>query len=265
MKKFLKRFLVIIVVLYAGACTYMYFMQEKFIFNPTKLENTDALNYSGSFKEMSFQTQDGIVLSGVLKTVEDSKGLIFYLHGNRGNLNDQVSASEFYADLGFDFFSMDYRSFGKSSGELINEEQFFSDVELVYDSIKKMYDESTIRIIGYSVGTGSAAMLASINNPKSLTLMAPYYSLVQMTTNRYKIIPTFLLKYPFETNKYVSKVECPVEIIHGTADEVLPFSGSVELSKLLKPSDVFIQIEGQGHNGFEDNQEFVDAMKSFLN
>lgn len=264
MKKFLKRFLVIAVVLYLGACSYMYFMQEKFIFNPTKLEKNDALSYSGTFKEMSFKTNDGNVLSGILKTVEDSKGLIFYLHGNRGNLNDQVTASEFYAQLGFDFFTMDYRSFGKSTGDLINEEQFFSDVELVYDSIKKIYAESTIRMIGYSVGTGSATMLASKNNPKSLTLMAPYYSLIQMTTNRYKIIPTFLLKYPFETNKYLPKVKCPVEIIHGTTDEVLPFSGSVELSKLLKSTDVFVQIEGQGHNGFEDNQEFIDAMKSFL-
>lgn len=264
MKKFLKRFLAITVILYLGACTFMYFMQEKFIFNPTQLETTENLNFSGTFKEMSFKTNDGNILSGILKITENSKGLIFYLHGNRGNLNDQVSASEFYAQLGFDFFSMDYRSFGKSSGELINEEQFFSDVELVYDSIKKMYDESKIRIIGYSVGTGSAAMLASKNNPKSLTLMAPYYSLVQMTINRYKIIPTFLLKYPFETNKYVAKVTCPIEIIHGTKDEVLPFSGSVELSKLLKPTDIFVQIEGQGHNGFEDNQEFIDAMKAFL-
>lgn len=107
-------------------------------------------------------------------------------------------------------------------------------------------------------------MLASKNNPKSLTLMAPYYSLVEMTVHRYKIIPTFLLKYPFETYKFIPAIKCPIELIHGTADEVLPFSGSVELSKLLKPNDLFIQIEGQGHNGFEEKQQFIDAMKHFL-
>lgn len=264
MKKFLKRLVIFAVILYVGGCTYMYFQQEKFIFNPTKMEENTPLNYSGTFQEFKFQTADNAVLSGVLKTIEKPKGLIFYLHGNRGNLNDQVTASEFYSNLGFDFFTMDYRSFGKSTGELIDEEQFFSDVELVYDSIKKLYDESEIRIIGYSIGTGSAAMLASKNNPRSLSLMAPYYSLVQMTTNRYKIIPTFLLKYPFETYKYISEVKCPIEIIHGTADEVLPISGSVELSKLLKPRDLFIQIPDQGHNGFEENQQFKDAMKHFL-
>lgn len=264
MKKFLKRLLIIAVVVYLGGCTFMYFMQEKFIFNPTKIEGNATLNYTGTFQEFEFKTKDNAILSGVLKTIEAPKGLIFYLHGNRGNLNDQVTASSFYNNLGFDFFTMDYRSFGKSTGELEDEEQFFSDVQLVYDSIKKLYDESDIRIIGYSVGTGSAAMLASKNNPRSLSLMAPYYSLVQMTTNRYKIIPTFLLKYPFETFKYVSEVNCPVEIIHGTADDVLPFSGSIELSKLLKPTDLFIQIQKQGHNGFEDNQQFKDAMKHFL-
>ena len=265
MKKFLKRILIVVIILYIGGCGYMYFMQEKFIFNPTTLGETEQLNYTGDFKELTFKTEDNNSISAVLKINKNSKGLIFYLHGNRGNLNDQVEVSEFYSNLGFDFFTMDYRSFGKSTGELINEEQFFSDVELVYDSIKKLYDESTIRIIGYSVGTGSAAMLASKNTPKSLTLMAPYYSLVQMTVNRYKIIPTFLLKYPFETYKYLQDVKCPVEIIHGTNDDVLPFSGSVQLSKLLKPQDSFIQIKGQGHNRFEENKEFIDAMKAFLN
>lgn len=264
MKKFIKRLLIIAIIVYLGGCTYMYFMQEKFIFNPSTLTEDATLNYTGEFKEIKFKTEDNETLSTVLKITPNSKGLIFYLHGYRGNLNDQVTASEFYSHLGYDFFTMDYRSFGKSTGKLIDEKQFFLDVELVYDSIKQLYDESKIRIIGYSVGTGSAAMLASKNNPKSLSLMAPYYSLVQMTTNRYKIIPTFLLKYPFETFKYVSEVKCPVEIIHGTADEVLPFSGSVELAKLLKPKDLFIQIKGQGHNGFEDNQKFIDAMKNFL-
>lgn len=264
MKRKIFRSIGFLALLYLVFCLGLYFLQEKLIFNPTPLSQDAKINFEGTFKEMKFKTSDGETLSGALKTVENSKGLVFYLHGNRGNLNRQINSSNFYTDLGYDYFTMDYRSFGKSTGSLENDELFYSDVRLVYDSISKIYPQNKIRVIGYSVGTGSAAMLASQRKPKSLTLMAPYFSIAELTASRYKIVPAFLLKYPFETNVFLPKVKCKIQIQHGTEDEVLPYSGGLALAKLLKKGDEFVTLKGQTHRHFEENELFVKKISAFL-
>lgn len=72
---------------------------------------------------------------------------------------------------------MDYRGYGKSEGSIKNEDELYSDVQEVYNYLKSFYNENKIIVLGYSIGTGPAAFLASKNHPKELILQAPYYSL----------------------------------------------------------------------------------------
>jgi pimeloyl-ACP methyl ester carboxylesterase len=263
MKKFITRLLIIATLIYSVGCGYMYFAQESFIFHPEKISSTTKIEFSLPAELINIPVE-GANLSGALFKVEKPKGLIFFLHGNAGNLLNQENAAKFYTTLGYDFFTVDYRSFGKSTGEMKDEKQFFEDVQTTYNLLKKSYNEDSITIIGYSVGTAPAANLASTNNAKKLILIAPYYSLVDMTTRKYKIIPTFLLKYKFETYKYIQKVKSPILIIHGNIDSVIPFEASQQLSKLLKKGDEFYPIKNQGHDDFENNSNFLSAINLFL-
>jgi pimeloyl-ACP methyl ester carboxylesterase len=263
MKRIILRFSVIVISVYLLGCVYMYLNQEQFIFLPTKIPASQRLSYTIPSEECVIPV-NGAKLSAIHFKVPNPKGVIFFLHGNAGNLLRQGVHAKFYTSLGYDFFSFDYRTYGKSTGELNGEKQFFDDVRAVYKYVKTRYNEKQITVIGYSLGTGSAAMIASENNPKKLALIAPYYSLSKMTVHRYKILPTFLLKYPFDTYRYLEKTKAPVFLVHGDQDEVLPFEGSLELAKLLKKGDQFVPIKGQMHNFFEDNSLFRQSMSNFL-
>jgi alpha-beta hydrolase superfamily lysophospholipase len=263
MKKFLYRILILAVILYVGACAYMYFMQESFIFDPDKLSAKEKLAFG---KEISIPTSDGIVLSGIISPSKDAsrKRLVFFLHGNAGNLSNQEQPAEFYTAKGYDFFSFDYRSFGKTKGELIDQDQFFSDVRTAYREMKKRYTEDSIVVIGYSVGTASAAMITEVENPSKLVLIAPYYSLIDMTHRNYPFIPSFLLKYKFETNEHLKRIKEPVLLVHGDKDVVLPFEGSKMLSGFLNLKSKFVPIKGLGHDDFEFNEVYDMEVSRFL-
>ena len=131
--------------------------------------------------------------------------------------------------------------------------------------LKKKYREDSIIVLGYSVGTGPASKIASANHPKLLILQAPYYSLVDLMRHTYPIIPTFLLKYKFETNKYIEDCKMPIVIFHGDQDEVISYNSSLKLKKILKDTDRLITLKGQGHNGITDNPEYVSAIEKILN
>jgi len=138
------------------------------IFFPTKLDVDYEFQFETDFDEIFIPTSDSVALHGLLFHADilltgqaGSKGLIFYLHGNSGGLHTWGDMASNYTELGFDIFILDYRGYGKSGGEIYSEEQFFSDIQVAYDKLKTLYHEDRIVIIGYSIGTGAAAMLAA--------------------------------------------------------------------------------------------------------
>ena len=159
---------------------------------------------------------------------------------------------------------MDYRGFGKSGGSIRSQKQLITDVQIAYDSLKARYEESRIIVLGYSIGTGFATILASANNPKMLILQAPYFSLKDLMKHNYPMVPTFFLKYKIETNKFISKCKMPVVIFHGDMDEVIYYNSSLKLKKLMKPTDILITLKGQSHNGMTDNPEYLMHLKRIL-
>jgi pimeloyl-ACP methyl ester carboxylesterase len=268
MKRFLIRVILILGLLYACACGYMYFFQESFIFHPHKIDTSVKIELLPETEEISLKTKDGAIISALLCKADDTASknkLVFYLHGNTGNLLDQKEAAQLYTSLGFDFFCMDYRTFGKSNGKLSDEATFFEDARTAFRMISERYEKENIVVVGYSLGTASAAMITSEYKPSRLVLIAPYFSLVDMTKRSYPWIPSQLLKYPFETHKFVRKIhQTPVLLVHGDKDQMIPYECSKDLSELLNDKSTFLTLNGQTHDYFERNSEFVSNLKSFL-
>jgi uncharacterized protein len=254
----------VIAVAYIIICVLLYFFQEKLIFFPEKTARDYKFQYKEPFQEWFFKTEDNKLLNGILFKSDSSKGLIFYLHGNAGSLKGWGEIAQTYTRLNYDLFMLDYRGYGKSEGDISSEKQFYNDVELAYDILKKKYAEDKIIILGYSIGTGPATKLASTNNAKLLILQAPYYSLTDMMGHTYSFIPTFILKYKFEINKFIKECKMPVVIFHGNNDEVIYYNSSIKLKASFKETDTLITLNGQGHNGMNENLEYQIEIQRIL-
>lgn len=242
----------------------LYFYQEKLIFFPQQLEKDFQFQFEQEFEELNIQTKDGKLLNGLLFKAEKSKGLVFYLHGNAGNLNNWGDVAEVYTDLNYDVFIWDYRGFGKSDGKINGQKQLFEDSQLAYDELKKRYTEEEIIVLGHSVGTGLASKLASTNHPKRLILITPYYNFKDLVKSMYPFAPSFILKYKLQTNEYLKKCEMPVVLVHGDEDEVIYYGSALKLKQELKPTDRLVTLKGQGHNGITENDDYRAELKSIL-
>lgn len=264
MKKGFLILLSILVGLYILIVGALYFNQEKVIFFPQKLTKSYVFKFDQKFEEFNIKVNDGKILNGLLFPADSSKGLIFYLHGNAGNLGSWGEVAETYTKLHYDVFMLDYRSFGKSEGVINSQNQLFEDHQIVYSELKKRYSESEIIVLGYSIGTGFAAKLAATNHPKLLILQAPYYNLTEMMKQHFSFIPTFILKYKLASNEYLKSCKMPVVIFHGNKDEVIKYDSSLKLKEEFKKQDTLIILEGQGHNGMSDNPDYKLALRKIL-
>jgi pimeloyl-ACP methyl ester carboxylesterase len=262
-KAFLKIGLAVI-GLYLLICGFLYFIQEKLIFFPTRLDKEHVFHFEGNFEEVSVKTDDGVMLNALLFKADSALGVIFYLHGNAGSNDTWGNVAETYTDLNFDVLLLDYRGYGKSEGSIKGQSRLYKDNQVVYDFLKTKYSEEKIIVLGYSIGSGPSAKLASDNHPKLLILQAPYYSLVDMLRNNFPLIPAFILKYKFQTNQYVKDCSMPVIIFHGDQDEVIYYGSSLKLESEFKSQDTLITLHGQGHNGMTNNGDYIAAIQKIL-
>lgn len=261
--KFLKRIIALLVLGYVFICIWLFFYQESLLFFPEKLEQNYQFQFKNEFVEKDIINRQGDTINTLLFKKEKSKGVIFYLHGNGGSLKSVGNVSEHFLPLGYDVFMMDYQGYGKSSDEIESQEELYEDIQLVYDDLKKSYKESDIIVMGYSLGTGPATYLASRNEPSTLVLHAPYFSMTDMMRRNYPVIPTFILRYDLATNEYLKNIQMPVYIFHGEDDRVIPVESSEMLSKEF---DIpFFKLENQGHGGISSNSLALEQLSSLLN
>ncbi len=265
MKKIMEiiiRIVVIVGVVYILICTLLYFYQENLIFFPQKLSENHQFQFDQKFEEISIETDDNVKLVGVLYKADSTKGLIFYLHGNAGSIDSWGNIAQTYTEMNYDLFMLDYRGYGKSEGEIKSEKQFYNDIQKSYDKLKLSYNEKDIIVLGYSIGTASAARIASKNNPRMLILQAPYYSLTDMMQHYYPFIPSAILKYKFETFEFIKNTTVPITIFHGKQDEIVYYGSSLKLKKYLKANDKLITLQKQGHNMMSENPQYRVELKN---
>lgn len=262
--KFLISLFALAGLFYLGVCVLLYFKQERLLFFPQKLAKEYRFTFGVPFQERWIITSDGVQLHGLLFPAANSKGLIFYLHGNGGALDSWGEVAPFYTRLGYDVFMLDYRGYGKSGGRIQSQAQFLNDAETAYQQLLGEYPESQVILLGYSLGTGAAAWLAAHHQPKLLVLQAPYPSMRAMARHYYPWIPGFVVRYPLATDKILPRVKVPVILFHGDQDEVIDYQLTLPLKAALKPQDQFITLKGAGHNNMTNNAVYQQLMERML-
>jgi uncharacterized protein len=243
----------------------VYLVQEKFIFKPEKLKPGFEYKYDVPFRELFFDVEPGVQINGLHFFRPQPSGLILYFHGNTRSIKGWAKYAKDFYRYNYDVVLVDYRGFGKSTGKR-SEAAMLNDMQFVYDKLKLQYPEDHLILYGRSMGSGFATKLAADNHARYLILDAPYYSFSKVVERFLPILPVKLvLRYKLRTDIWIKAVRCPVYIIHGTKDWLIPIRHSERLQQVNPNKITLIRIHGGGHNnlpGFDEYHNFVrDILK----
>ncbi len=253
--------LILILGAYIIVSVLLYYLQDYFLFKPEKLPKDFNFYYENqSVSEYNLETRDGAIINGLHFSVEKPLGVVLYLKGNSKSIKGWGKFAVDFTRNNYDVIMVDYRGFGKSTGKR-SQKAIKHDLQFIYNEIREKVSEKYIIIYGRSLGSGFATKLASMNNPKMLILDAPYYSLTKVTGRYMPFMPlSIILKYPMPTYKWLKYVKCPIHIIHGTKDKLIPFGSSVKLSQVNQKLTRLHPIIGGGHknlNNFESYHKIL--------
>jgi uncharacterized protein len=248
---------------YLGLIGVLYFTQERLIFPATTLPADHSFRFEQPFEELHVAVPGGS-LDALHFMQPNPRGLVFFLHGNTGNLETWTTGVDFYRRVNYDLFIFDYRGYGKSPGSIASEAQLNADVRAAWDSISPRYSGKPIVIYGRSLGTGLAVRLARDVNPALLVLVTPYTSLATAAKRAYPLVPEWVLKYPLRTDTIISEVKSPVLLLHGTEDRLIPFADSERLKSLVRAPVELVAIDGAGHSDIHRFPSYLDALAERL-
>ena len=88
---------------YGGFLAYLYFEQERLIFPGRALAADFAFHFDQRFEDISIEAP-GATLHGLRFMQEHPRGLVFFLHGNSGNLQSWSTGIDFYRRVNYDLF-----------------------------------------------------------------------------------------------------------------------------------------------------------------
>ncbi|XP_039126073.1 alpha/beta hydrolase domain-containing protein 17B-like [Dioscorea cayenensis subsp. rotundata] len=208
-------------------------------------------------------TRRGSEIIAVYLKNNRAKGTLLYSHGNAADIGQMFDLFiELSAHLRVNIMAYDYSGYGQSTGKP-SEYNTYADIEAVYDCVKTQYaakDEDLI-LYGQSVGSGPTVDLASrLPNLRAVVLHSGILSGL-------RVLSPVKRSYWFDIYKNVDKiglVNCPVLVIHGTADDVVDCSHGKQLWELCKEKYEPLWLKGAGHCNVELYPEYIRHLKKFV-
>lgn len=194
-----------------------------------------------------------------------SKGVVLYFHGNRQNVNLYAKYANDFTKNGFEVWMPDYPGFGKTTGEL-SEENMYKQAKEVYNLAHSKFSADSIFVYGKSLGTGVATFVAANKDCRALLLETPYFSMPDLLSHYAPVYPTGRMShFKFPVGEYLKEVKEPVIIFHGSSDGIIPYRCAAKLKTVLKPSDEFVTIGNGRHNDLNNSPVFHEKLDSILN
>jgi len=234
-----------------GLLLFVWLRQEALIFFPQRLAADHPFELP-DVEEVRIAVE-GTMLSALHLKLPDPKGVVFYLHGNAGNLAGWFVDTQTYRAANLDLFMIDYRGYGKSGGRIRSEAQLHDDVAAAWEAVAHRYRGLRKIVCGRSLGTALAVRLAARIQPDLTVLVSPFWSMAELARLHYPMLPSRLLRYPLKTFEDIGAIANPVLLIHGGRDRLIPLTHSVRLLSVCRDARL-VRIDAGSHN---DVQEFA--------
>jgi len=256
--------LLIFVLVYLLILISTYIFQRNLLYHPT--EN----NYFGDqlvveIKKVKIKTQDNIELLAWYhnKNIDDYKTILF-LHGNAGTLENRIHKINHFKDLNVNFLLLAWRGFSGNSGKP-TEDGLYEDARSAVKWLNsKGVITNNIIIYGESLGTGIATEISQNNNFAGIILESPFTSMIDAGKDKYPYLPVgLLLKDKYESDKKIKNIKSPILIMHGKADNIVPFHMGEKMYELANEPKYFYFSEYDDHM-MEYNKKLLETLKDFI-
>ena len=239
------------------------------------------------FKEVSFQTEDGLTIYGWYVPSESGK-VVLGLHGLGANRDQFRVHADYLMEAGYGILSIDFRNSGNSEGDVTSMGVYeIQDARAAYQFLREQDEVQQIVLMGHSMGAGIASHLMQEVDADGLIMdatFADFSSIVRAgviargfpATPITEVLMTMagVLSradwYSLRPIDWLASLDDPILLLHGTDDLTIPIDNAYRLVE-ANPQIKLVVFEGGAHSNLYEldpdlyRDEVLHYLDSILN
>ncbi len=241
---------------------------RRFLYYPEPLPRDARVpGYCGPAREVWLSSALGDEINALYWEPPPGRPVLLYLHGNAQCIHEWALVREDLEGTETGMLLLDYPGYGKSTGQP-REEGLYAAGRAGLEWLLERWPARLVVVFGKSLGGGVATEVAQDADLGALVLESTFTSVPAVAR---RLIP-FLPEGAFpDTERYdslskIGKVRCPVLVIHGTEDELIPFEQGRRLYEAAPQPKEFFPVEGAGHNNVAlvAGEGYASRLRAFL-
>lgn len=200
---------------------------------------------------MTAKDNEGDWIAGIFAPGDaDNNICVIHFYGNNENLRLSEYIVENLRRKGVSVLMFDYRGYGASRGRP-QESAFYSDAELIYDWLRETHPDLQVIASGWSIGTTVAMHLAQYREVRGLMLFSPPTDMVEIVSHVIPEDQVFMeeaMPFQFDNLERIRKITCPILMVHGERDPIVPFHMSQTLERAVRSRLIRLDLPNVGHH-----------------
>ncbi|MEC8209547.1 MAG: alpha/beta fold hydrolase [Verrucomicrobiota bacterium] len=219
-------------------------------------------SYTDDDHILKLKAGDGESISAYFLKAESSDRLLIYSHGNGEDIGQIRPLLQYFQQLGTSILAYDYPSYGTSTGQK-SESGTYSAIMCAYKYATETlgYPPQKITLYGRSLGSGPSTWLAEREIVAGLILDGAFTSTFRVMTGI-----KLLAWDKFDNYARLPNIKCPILIIHGTDDKVVPFTHAQSNWMRIEGAKFKLFVQGAGHGDLVENagDDYWNIVRPFI-
>jgi fermentation-respiration switch protein FrsA (DUF1100 family) len=224
--------------------------ENRFIFFPPRYPEGFSKAYGLELEEVWITAQDGVRLNAWFLPQPSSPKVLLWFHGNAENIGMGLDHMKAFSRLKVNVLAVDYRGYGKSAGSP-NEAGVYRDGDAAYRYLveDRGFGPRDVFIYGHSLGGAVAIDVAARRECGGVIVESSFTTAGDMARRMFRIpFSEYIPRSRFDSLAKIARVRAPVLVIHGTRDQVIPFSMGQKLYEAAPQPKSFFAIDGAEHD-----------------
>jgi alpha-beta hydrolase superfamily lysophospholipase len=203
---------------------------------------------AGAPKLWTLQASDGVPVHALHFDAPGAAAAVVYFHGNGETMGNAQDLAAELQRRNLVVVLAEYRGYGASRGPAPSEDGLYADATAVLDELaRRGYPKEKVVVWGTSLGTGVAAEMATRGRAKAVVLFCPFTSVRAMASHFVPYLPaSVVVRDRFDTLAKAKGITIPALVVHGDADEVIPFEMGKSVAAAL-PNAELVTVKGGHH------------------
>ena len=219
-------------------------------------------SYLDNDQTLKLKASDGETISAYFLKADSSDRLLIYSHGNGEDIGQIRPLLQNFQQSGISVLAYDYPNYGTSTGQSSEFGTYAAiDVTFRYATETLGYSPKKIILYGRSLGSGPSTWLAEHELVAGLILDGAFTSTFRVMTG-IKLLPWD----KFDNYARLPNIKCPILMIHGTEDRVVPFTHAQKNWNRIKGAKYKLFVQGAEHGDLIENasDDYWNIVRPFI-